>query len=327
MRSHCNRMHDPSTKDLPAMQVDTSNKTDAASSSLASTALPREDSSRRYSALPIRTPGAARWQSLAALAGLCLAATCFLPAVQACNSPVIPYKGFSEEVSGFGRYTSTMDAISSVIFAFCTFVLAYSFGALDGLSALLRRVHLYTWSQRVARMTNVYLCIISVVGLAHVVALVIPQGVRNDWLLLFLMTIVPVLAIIHIWRSRKLGTRRWICQSFMGSAFCFLWFSFWFIGYLISKNGRYGLYLSWTSSVVLLLAVVGEARVVARTSWPKTVGLLVISRLPEGHRAGYCPQCDYNLFGLTEMRCPECGRPFTAEEAGLRAPSSHHVAI
>jgi len=275
---------------------------------------------------PVRTPGAARWQSLAVLAGFCLAATCFLPAVQACNAPIVPVKACVDEIDKFTRYSTLVDAISSVIFAFGVFILAYSFGALEGLSALLRMIHLHTWGQRVARMTNVYLCIISVIGLAHVVALVIPQGIRNDWLLLFLMTVVPVLALIHIWRSRKMGPRRWICQSFMGSTFCFLWFNFWFIMCLIGGSGRYGLYLSWVSSVVLLLAVVGEARAVARTSWLKTVGLLIISRLPEGRRAGYCPQCDYNLFGLPEMRCPECGRPFTPEEAGIGAPSSH-VAI
>ncbi len=27
-------------------------------------------------------------------------------------------------------------------------------------------------------------------------------------------------------------------------------------------------------------------------------------------RAGFCPQCRYNLTGLTVPRCPECGRPF-----------------
>ncbi len=26
-----------------------------------------------------------------------------------------------------------------------------------------------------------------------------------------------------------------------------------------------------------------------------------------------CPQCDYLLAGLTELRCPECGRPFDAD--------------
>ncbi len=27
-----------------------------------------------------------------------------------------------------------------------------------------------------------------------------------------------------------------------------------------------------------------------------------------------CPNCRYDLRGATEMRCPECGRPFTLEE-------------
>ncbi len=29
---------------------------------------------------------------------------------------------------------------------------------------------------------------------------------------------------------------------------------------------------------------------------------------------GLCPGCGYNLYGLREQRCPECGRPFTFEE-------------
>jgi len=31
-----------------------------------------------------------------------------------------------------------------------------------------------------------------------------------------------------------------------------------------------------------------------------------------------CPQCDYNLTGLTSRRCPECGEPFTLLEARIR---------
>jgi hypothetical protein len=30
--------------------------------------------------------------------------------------------------------------------------------------------------------------------------------------------------------------------------------------------------------------------------------------------AGHCPGCGYNLRGLSEQRCPECGRPFTFAE-------------
>lgn len=32
-----------------------------------------------------------------------------------------------------------------------------------------------------------------------------------------------------------------------------------------------------------------------------------------------CPNCDYNLTGLTSRRCPECGEEFTLHEARLRA--------
>jgi hypothetical protein len=30
-----------------------------------------------------------------------------------------------------------------------------------------------------------------------------------------------------------------------------------------------------------------------------------------------CPECGYLLVGLSEKRCPECGRPFTLEELGV----------
>ena len=31
-----------------------------------------------------------------------------------------------------------------------------------------------------------------------------------------------------------------------------------------------------------------------------------------------CPNCDYNLTGLTSRRCPECGQPFTIADARER---------
>lgn len=31
-----------------------------------------------------------------------------------------------------------------------------------------------------------------------------------------------------------------------------------------------------------------------------------------------CPNCDYNLTGLTSRRCPECGEPFTLHDARMR---------
>ncbi len=38
--------------------------------------------------------------------------------------------------------------------------------------------------------------------------------------------------------------------------------------------------------------------------------LLVWRFWPKPVKPGHCLNCDYNLTGLTEPRCPECGQPF-----------------
>lgn len=42
---------------------------------------------------------------------------------------------------------------------------------------------------------------------------------------------------------------------------------------------------------------------------------------PEADGGLRCPHCDYNLTGLNESRCPECGNSFDSEE--LRSRSAH----
>jgi hypothetical protein len=36
-----------------------------------------------------------------------------------------------------------------------------------------------------------------------------------------------------------------------------------------------------------------------------------------------CPECDYDLFGLKELRCPECGTPFDPAELSRREARRH----
>jgi predicted amidophosphoribosyltransferase len=51
--------------------------------------------------------------------------------------------------------------------------------------------------------------------------------------------------------------------------------------------------------------------------WAFGPGILLLFLRPTHPRRGHCPRCGYLLRGLPEPRCPECGRPFTAQEVGM----------
>lgn len=90
----------------------------------------------------------------------------------------------------------------------------------------------------------------------------------------------------------------------------------------IATNVKFGgLALSAAACWPLLLGRVGEARAVTGLTWRRTILYLITLRLHESRPAGHCPGCGYNLYGLREMRCPECGRAFTFEEIGATPES------
>ncbi len=72
-----------------------------------------------------------------------------------------------------------------------------------------------------------------------------------------------------------------------------------------------------TGSTLLLLGCVGEAGALTRRPWWDVLWRLPLCRLTDAPaESGTCPGCGYNLYGLTEQRCPECGRAFTFAEIG-----------
>jgi hypothetical protein len=80
------------------------------------------------------------------------------------------------------------------------------------------------------------------------------------------------------------------------------------------------LYLSLIACCALVIAVTAESSALAGASWPATFGQLLVCRFRDpGVRSGCCLACGYNLYGLREMRCPECGRAFTFAEVGRTA--------
>ncbi|MBP7936865.1 MAG: hypothetical protein KA354_19665 [Phycisphaerae bacterium] len=128
--------------------------------------------------------------------------------------------------------------------------------------------------------------------------------------------IAPLLTLVYLPLARKARGHTWLCHGFVIAFWMLLWFGYWVVDW---SSARYGVILSMVAGGVLLLGAVGEARALTGQSWLRTGGQLLIGRLPPPLGQGQCPRCGYLLYGLTENRCPECGRGYTVEEVGLSA--------
>jgi len=84
-------------------------------------------------------------------------------------------------------------------------------------------------------------------------------------------------------------------------------------GYPLWLNGCWAL-----GATMVMVGAVGEARVLTGRHWWSVLARLVTLRPTDAHQEpGTCPGCGYNLYGLADRRCPECGRSFTFEEIGV----------
>jgi hypothetical protein len=87
-------------------------------------------------------------------------------------------------------------------------------------------------------------------------------------------------------------------------------------------SGLTGVTITSLACCLLFFSRVGEARALTGLTWRRTLWHLFTLRLHKTLRTlGLCPGCGYNLYGLRERRCPECGRPFTFEEVGATPES------
>jgi hypothetical protein len=145
-------------------------------------------------------------------------------------------------------------------------------------------------------------------SLAPIVFTVLIIGVA---LLLFL-----VMPIIQALRATRRGDWAYLYHGFIAAFLLVCPLGLIVCLEYAGQSKPFGAVLTVLSSGLLLIARVGEARAVSRSSWRRTLwGLLTLRldrwALPPGH----CVICGYNLFGLTEPRCPECGRPFDPTES------------
>lgn len=262
------------------------------------------------------TRRARKWQALSVLAGLLLAACFFLPAAKGCNATVIPSDVVFSEIlapPSAGDWSSVADWMLQFAAGLGIYLLAYVFGCLVVLGAiagLARRQHLQRWATLGAVLLLAYASASLLVSfVSGVSSSGWPGG--SDWPVLCLFLIWPaILACLLILMTAR-RKQRWQRYCLLGGITGLVWFGY----FAIEVDALYGLYLSLAACFLICVAAVGETAAITGRSYLKTLALLLLCRpLRSLESRGRCPKCDYYLYGLTQQRCPECGRAFSFRE-------------
>jgi len=120
-----------------------------------------------------------------------------------------------------------------------------------------------------------------------------------------------ILLRVYVSRILRSDERSSVHLVFAGS----LTLSIWFAAQLLMESKPVGNYVSLATWLLMLVAVISEFRLQTRSLYGEAIKNLLLCRVPNWRNL--CPGCRYNLYGLIEQRCPECGRGFTFEELGV----------
>lgn len=257
----------------------------------------------------------------------------FMPAVDGCRSPVVPAEFAWEILEELPREDWAWSTIPELIAAFAMFVAAYLFGLLVVI------ICMRGWSFRHSREKNLGISVAILVGFLSIPmalycgGLLIGKGlpgwgVWNAWAIFFVA--LAVVSPLYFLRSIRMGPAGLLCLRWYAALCGLAWF-----GALLMDAGvkatYYGLWLSMTALILILISTHGEARIRTRRSRKRTFWNLLRGRLQlydlDGPR---CFDCGYLLIGLPLNRCPECGLAFDPAEHGLvfgdGIHSTHHFA-
>jgi hypothetical protein len=286
-------------------------------------------------------PGAVKWHVLTVVGGAILFVTFFLPldSLTSRTTHDKPVYFFCELLRHTDRIPATFSsprALGKLAFRFTLAVLPHVWGMLLTLMSLLSLVGLRRL-RTVPQALGVLVGIVTVSAWVIFTAGPITAFLKNpSWdpaslmfLTLFGVTsVVGVAGVLHALLALRRPGWAYLYHAFAGAA-AMVFVLLAFHAVTVIEGGLRGLYLGLTGLTgttlawcLLLFARIGEARAVTGLSWRRTSWYLLTLRLPKAPgSAGLCPRCRYNLYGLRERRCPECGRGFTFEEI-LSTPQS-----
>lgn len=261
------------------------------------------------------------WRRLTVLGGALLAASFFLPAITVCNADVIPAEELVDAVTSVelrNLHVSCEGLLQSSV-GTCACLSAYLAGFLLAAAAVARICRWRKLNQVLGKAMLVVLAGTALILLSAFGCSFVKEGPPewDTWPAVLVVFIFPLVAMIYLLRAIR--TQH---LALGGALIASLWMLCWF-GLWVAREFsdiRYGLWLSLAGTGLLLVVTVGEARALTGQTWRRSFWRLLTTQLAGSlETRGHCPNCDYLLYGLTEKRCPECGRGFTVEEVGLSA--------
>jgi hypothetical protein len=196
--------------------------------------------------------GAARlptWRRLSAAGGGLLALTFVLPAVQSCNSDVIP----AEELARVTRAVSVSDRAGMA----AIYLVPYLLGLLVLVAAAVR-------AQGVRRALGVAVIGLLVHDIVTVAGGFVSAVAAGELDGADLALAVPVaLSAAYVIRSARRGEAGLLGVRWFAAMLCVLWFGAW----VVSGSARYGVVLSFLGSVGIAAGAAGELRALTGLGW------------------------------------------------------------
>ncbi len=140
-------------------------------------------------------------------------------------------------------------------------------------------------------------------------------SIGSDFPWSYLFGVIATLIIVSAWAIIWRKSIPWTGRRAALSAFAFVgsWLAMTGVGYLLKQIIR-------GEEMDMFLPLLGVACALSGVllAWRETAPE---RRARLSARAVPCPACGYNLAGIKESHCPECGTEFTlAQIAGVRAP-------
>jgi hypothetical protein len=258
-----------------------------------------------------------RWRRMQAFGGFVLACTFFLPAVDSCNSPIIPFQGVWEFTQDLPDDPGEWLGLPAFL---ATFLEAYLFGLLVVIAILWQRTARPAHARRVEWIGSCMILLAAFAVLLLFVAEIVTSPIASWWppdwgeiVFLALAIITPAYWI----RCMRHGAGGRLSLRWYTSLCCILWFTAWTL-----SGALYGLHLSLLGSAVIFIGAFEEARLRSNQDrFDSLRALLTATLRVHDDDPTVCSRCGYPLHGLTAPRCPECGTAFPPDRLdSLAAP-------